>query len=132
MTEKEREGVSGSNPADEGVNSSEEEKEQQELEERLHYAFETIAKEMPGTELDYAEYDRNSIYIWVPYVKDGADRGALVGVLYLVRENPETHAYYLKSEEELLDDIKSIKQDFVFVQSQICEAMKQFQEANKQ
>jgi len=128
---KEKEGVSGYNP-DEGVNSSEEEKEQQVLEERLQYALETISKEMPGTDTEYVEYDRNSVYIWVPYVKDGANRAALVGVLFLVRENPETHEYYIKSQEEILGNIKSIKEDFVFVQSQICEAMKKFEGANNQ
>ena len=128
--EKEGEGVT-ENPVGEGESSPEEEKEREQLEERIQYAFETIAKEVPGTDPEYAEYDRNSIYIWIPYtVKDEEglpqDRGALVGVLFLVREDPETHEYYLKSEEEILSDIKELKSDFLFKESQICEVMNQW------
>ena len=122
--EKERQEEKENNPADEGVNSSEE-KEQEQFEERLSEALQMITKEMPGSDPELDEFS-GSVYIWVPYVKDGADRGALVGVLYLVRENPETHTYYLKSSEEVLESIKTLKSDFVFVQSQICEAMKQW------
>ena len=112
----------GSVNPEEGVNSSE--KEQQELQERLRYAFETITREMPGTEPEYVEYDRNSVYIWVPYVTpEGADREALVGVLFLVREDPETHEYYLKSRQEILESIKKLKSDFVFERRQICAAI---------
>ena len=100
------------------------EKEQMELEERLQYAFHTIAQEMPGTEPQYVEYDRNSIYIWIPYVnREGADRGALAGVLFLVREDPETHEYYLKTQQEILESIKTLKSDFVFERKQICAVM---------
>ena len=129
---KEEEKDEAKNPVGEGE-SSPEEKEQQELEERLQYAFETIAKEMPGAEPEYVEYDRNSIYIWIPYVTAaGADRGALVGVLFLVREDAETHEYYLKSQQEILDSIKTLKSDFVFERSQICAVTEKWKEANKQ
>jgi len=111
----------------EGVNSPEEEKEREQLEERIQYAFSAIALQLPGAEAEYEEYYEN-ISIWIPYVApddEGVpqDRGLQVGILYLVREDPETHKYYLKSEQELLSDIKALKDDFVNVQSQICEVI---------
>jgi len=133
--EKEGEGVT-ENPVGEGESSPEEEKEREQLEERIQYAFETIAKEMPGAEAEYEEYYGN-ISVWVAYVApddEGVpqDRGLQVGILYLVREDPETHKYYLKSEQEILDSIKTLKSDFVFVQSQICEVMKQWRRINNE
>jgi len=125
------------NPSVAGVNATKsEEKEEEEFEERLQEAFALIEREMPGAEAEYEKYYGN-ISVWVSYVTpddEGVpqDRGLQVGILYLVREDPETHKYYLKSEQEILSDIKALKNDFIAVQSQICAVMKQFNEANTQ
>jgi len=133
--EKEGGNVVADYPCGAGVNAPQEEKEREQFEERLNYAIEAIGREMPGVEIDTDEH-YPAISLWIPYVDEDSE-GILqdfyekVGVLYLIREDPESHEHYLKSKEEIINDVKALKEHFLRIQTQICEIMNQFEEASK-
>jgi len=135
--EKEGEGVT-ENPVGEGESSPEEE-----YDKRLQYAYSVIRRELPGVEVEEDEFE-GALYIWVPYraieynnddEEDVVDRALRVGTVYLFREDPQTHRYFLKNEEEINENVKWVKHDFLFKEEQICSIVNQLlqiNEANKQ
>jgi len=128
VAEKERqeEKDKAKNPR-EGVNSQEEE-----YDNILQYAYSAIRRELPGVEVEEDEFDA-ALYIWVPYraiVYDGdeedvVDRALRVGAVYLFREDPQTHRYFLKTEEEIDENVLNVKHDFLFKEEQICAVVNQ-------
>ena len=126
--EKEREEEKDITPG-EGESSPEEE----EFDKRLQYAYTAIRRELPGIETEEDEFEA-AIHLWIPYreitydnndEEDLVDRALHIGTVFLLREDPQTHEHFLKTEQEIDENIRDVKHDFLFKEEQICSIVNQ-------